>query len=102
MIEKIGNVKCSRCGREWVAACESVETEAVECPDCGFMQPVNCAPESAPREIVETNATSTNTAMGQLLWEVQEMCRNGISTSQRQFDIYNKIEKSGLAQQPHS
>jgi hypothetical protein len=46
--------------------------------------------------------TSTNTAMGQLLWEVQEMCRNGISINQVQFDIYNKIEKSGLAQQPHS
>jgi len=60
MIEKIGSVKCSRCGREWTAVCESVETKAVECPDCGFMQPVNDAPESAPQEIVDTNATSTN------------------------------------------
>jgi len=60
MIEKIGSVKCSKCGRVWTAACESVETKAVECPDCGFMQPINDTPESAPMENAETNATPTN------------------------------------------
>lgn len=40
MLEKIGIVKCSRCNREWTAACESDETNSVECPGCGFMQPL--------------------------------------------------------------
>ena len=78
--------QCSGCGRHfnYTVAC---------CPFCHYLTTVTTG---------GTQPASTNTAMGQLLWEVQEMCRNGISINQVQFDIYNKIEKSGLAQQPHS
>jgi DNA-directed RNA polymerase subunit RPC12/RpoP len=37
MISKIGSIRCPKCGRIWVAACEHIETTEVECPTCGFM-----------------------------------------------------------------
>ena len=76
---------CPRCGG-WIPGSDELDNRKCKCH----------------RKTVGTQPASTNTAMGQLLWEVQEMCRNGISINQVQFDIYNKIEKSGLAQQPHS
>ena len=60
MINKIGKVKCHKCGREWIAACEHRDTTEVECPDCGFMVPVPNVIEDAPQTNKEANATYSN------------------------------------------